>query len=114
MHKKRLFVSLLLGAFFGFICAYAATIRKPIEITELILISAFYNRILIGFFIGMLDNLKIVNSIYLNSGIRGAFIGFLLSAALSIPWGFDATIGFSAFGAIYGLLIDILSTRISG
>ena len=110
--KRRIVLAIVFGIFFGLICAFMATIRKPVEITPLLLIAAIYTRTLAGLFIGVLGEWVIVNNKLLNTLMRGFIIGFLVSLPLALPYGIGAAAGFGIFGGIYGLIIDYIVSKV--
>ncbi len=109
MRHKRLILALVTSTLLGILCAYMATIFKPVEITTLGLIATVYNRSLTGLFIGLLSNLKIFRNEKLNCIARGGLVGFLISWAMVMPFGLKATM-FSLFGFIYGTITDLVAT----
>jgi hypothetical protein len=109
--KHRIILAIIFGVFFGLICAFMATIRKPVEITFLLLITTIYTRTLAGLFIGLLGEWVIVDNSLLNILLRGFIIGFLVSLPMALPFGGSAAIGFGLFGGIYGLIIDYMVSK---
>ncbi len=82
MDTKRVLISAVLGLLFGGICAYGSVGHIPSELPMApILASIFYNRVLLGFVIG------IANSIEISPALRGAVLGIVVSAAIAIPTG---------------------------
>ena len=76
------------------------------------LIYIFYNRLMLGFVLGISDNIKLIENKYGNSAIRRAIIGTILSVILIIIPGW-AAISYLFAGTIYGIIIDMIATRFS-
>ncbi len=111
MNMMRLSISLLLGLAFGLFCAWGtANMQVPgLVVTNLVLLSIIYNRILIGFFIGIVEDACLIKCGWLNSVIRGSLMGAIISLAIALPGGLSA-LPFLVFGAAYGLVIDFAAT----
>ncbi|MGB2698322.1 MAG: hypothetical protein WBD28_10755 [Candidatus Zixiibacteriota bacterium] len=113
MNPKRVIIATVVGALCGLFCAWGTSqIKDPsFPVTTGLLVSVFYNRLLIGFFVGVADNIK------LHSVIRGAFIGAIITMAMSIIPIIDGQvmggIMFLIPGIIYGILADVIATRFS-
>ncbi len=102
--RKKLFLEYsFLGLLFGIFCAYMATIRKPVPITEWVLIGAIYNRVLIGISLFLLIPIKKK----INKWALSFITGFLISMAMSLPFGIGG-IGFGIIGGVYGILIELI------
>ena len=112
MNKKRLIIALIISAFFGIFCAYGtATVEiEGLEITLPYLLTIFYARLLIGFLIGIGDNILIIKNKYQNAAIRGALFGIIASIVISFYGGGEF---FIAFGIIYGIITDLIATQFS-
>jgi hypothetical protein len=112
MNKKRLIIAIILSAFFGFFCAYGtSTVEiEGFEITFPYLLTIFYARLLIGFFVGIGDNINILKNKYQNSAIRGAIFGLIASIVIAFYGGGEV---FIAAGIIYGIITDLIATRFS-
>ena len=108
VRMKNVVIGVLLGLFFGLLCAGMATVRKPVPLTTLLLIDTVYTRALAGGLIGLLSDQKK----WFFVGSRGFVIGFLVSISMVLPYGFSAAFGFSLFGGIYGLIIDWVINRL--
>ncbi|MBM3309155.1 MAG: hypothetical protein FJY77_02785 [Candidatus Altiarchaeales archaeon] len=106
MAKKRIIIATLLGLLFGLFCAYGTESSMPGVFSTGILASIVYNRVLIGFFIGIADSIKI------SPIIRGAKIGAIIGLAIAIPSGWQGGTILLAFSIIYGILIDVITSRI--
>ncbi len=70
----------------------------------MMLIGIVYNRTLIGIVIGISDNID------LHPALRGAIIGIVVSMAMAI---FNAAWIVVGFGLVYGVLIDVVTSKIS-
>jgi len=109
MSIKRIIICTIGGIIAGVLCIMGGVLSGNIdEITFLGLLPLFFNRIMLGFIIGI-SNLKMH---YL---IHGALIGFLISLISSLQFLEESIIGFVLFsvaGIIYGLLIEWAATKL--
>jgi len=107
---KRMGIALLVAAVFGIFCAYGtSTIEIPgFEVTLPYLLTIFYARLLMGFFVGFGENVKFVGSEMKNAVVRGAIFGAIATIAISFYGGGEI---FMAFGIIYGIITDVLATK---
>lgn len=96
-------VSVATGALLGLVCIVGIGYRLGYSGNELFLLSAFLNRILMGFVIGVFGKTK-------NPMRRGAVIGLLISGLWYVDTGLRDTPGFFA-GIVYGMIIDYVATR---
>ena len=103
MNVKRLVIATILGILCGLFCMYGAMTKFPGEFGTLALIGIVYNRALIGIVIGTSDNID------LHPALRGAVIGVVVSMAMAI---FDAAWVVVGFGLVYGILIDVVTSRL--
>jgi hypothetical protein len=112
MNIKRLMIALIIAGLFGIFCAYGtSTIEiEGFEVTLPYLLTIFYARLLIGFFIGIGDHIELVKNKYQNATIRGAIFGIISSIVIAF-WGGGEV--FIAAGIIYGIVTDIIATRFS-
>jgi hypothetical protein len=103
-------ISLAVAALCGVFCAYwTSGVEIPgFEITLPYLLTIFYNRLLMGFVIGLAGGIRILKKESLNSLIRGIIIGAIISVGISFYGGGFAFIG---AGILYGALTDLLATR---
>jgi len=110
MNIKRMSISLVVAALCGVFCAYGtSTVEIPgFEVTIPYLLTIFYNRLLMGFVIGLAGDVKILKKEPINSIIRGIIIGAIISVGISFYGGGFAFIG---AGILYGALTDFLATR---
>jgi hypothetical protein len=101
MFTRRMAVSLIAGAILGVVCIVGATIRAGGGLGAVFLFAFWYNRVLLGFVIGLLDGQNKLP--YLLA--RGAVVGLVVSFAFYSSIGFGDPVGFIA-GIIYGVLIE--------
>lgn len=115
MNGKRIAIATTIGLLCGLFCAYGtlqiAESKPALVITTGLLALIVYNRILIGLFIGVADNIP------LHPVIRGALIGALLSLAMAImpmiDTGLTDGLTLIAFGIVYGIIADVIATKFS-
>jgi hypothetical protein len=109
MGTKRLLICIIGGLIAGLICSTGGVLTGNIpKITFFAIAPAFFNRIMLGFFIGI-SNLKI------NYIVHGIMIGLLVSLITSIPFLEGNIKGFLFFtfaGIIYGILIEVFATKV--
>ncbi len=106
MFNRRMLVSLIAGALLGVVCIVGASIRSGFGLDATFLFAFWYNRLLIGFVIGLLDiSPGLPQVLY-----RGALIGLLISFAFYSSIGFGDPVGFIA-GIIYGVIIEYFAFR---
>ncbi len=106
MIKRRLLVSILAGALLGVICIVGSQVRSGFSQESYYLFAFWYNRLVMGIFIGMIwpiSNLA-------RTIARGALIGAIVSLAFYSSTGFEDWIGFIA-GIVYGILIEAAAYR---
>ena len=108
----RLIIALIIGGLFGLYCAWAtSTAPIPKEwLTLEFLIYIWYNRLILGFFIGIVEKIKIIENKYGNVIVRGAIIGTIISLSLVIIPGL-AAISYLIAGIVYGIIIDVVVTK---
>ena len=113
MNNKRVAIALTAGLAAGLFCAYGTVLmvkkgQANFPVTAGILASIVYNRLLLGFIVGIADRIK------LNCVLRGAIIGAIVSLALSIMPLVDGqsmgSLMLVAFGVVYGIIADVLAT----
>ncbi len=114
MNTRRVAVSVILGLVCGIFCAYGAWVTRgtlPMEVTSGVLAATVYNRVLLGFVVGISDQLN------LHPAARGAVIGALVSICLSIVTMVDGSLAAGltviGLGILYGVLIDYVATRLT-
>jgi len=109
MKNKRLLICTIGGIIAGLICSAGGHLSGNItELAFFTLAPAFFNRVMLGFIIGI-SNLK------MNYLFHGALIGLLVSLITSIPFLEDGVTGFLFFtiaGIIYGILIELFATKV--
>ncbi|NMC59065.1 MAG: hypothetical protein GYA51_06745 [Candidatus Methanofastidiosa archaeon] len=112
MNIKRMILSLIIAGIFGVFCAYGtSTVEIPgFDITMPYLLTVFYSRLMIGLVIGLAENIQLLKKELLNSILRGAIFGAIVSVSISF-YGGGAI--FMAAGIIYGLLTDFIATKLS-
>lgn len=99
-------VSLIAGAILGVVCIVGASIRSDFGLDTTYLFAFWYNRLLMGFVIGLLDGtMGLPKVLY-----RGAGIGLLVSLAFYSSTGFGDPVGFIA-GIIYGVIIEYVAIK---
>ena len=110
MNGRRIIIATVIGLLCGLFCAYGtATMDDPnFTVTSGMLASIVYNRVLIGFVVGIWDDLK------LHPVLRGALIGAVITMAMSIiPIVDGPAIGgltLIGFGIVYGIIADLVAT----
>jgi hypothetical protein len=109
MNNKRLVICTIGGLIAGIICSVGGFLSGNIaELSFFAVAGTFFNRIMLGFFIGI-SRLKI------NYLLHGMLIGFLVSLINSISFLENNIRGFLFFtiaGIIYGLLIELFATKV--
>lgn len=105
---RRIAISTALGAIFGAICLYGTMTSLPGQLSTPILATIFYNRVLLGLVIGM------AGSVPLHPMLRGAALGLAVSLEIALPSGFQGGALLLGAGAIYGIVTDLLATRLQG
>lgn len=98
--KKRLIVSIIMGSILGIICIVGAQLRSGFSKDTVYLMAFWYNRFLLGLFIGFLGSTSLRNAL-----IRGFIFGAIVSFAFYSATGFSDVIGFIA-GMLYGGIIE--------
>ena len=109
MNNRRIGISLMTGALLGILCIIGVGLRMGFAGNDTLLLSLWYNRVLMGFVIGISSKFKIIKS-NRNYLVRGPLIGFFISLAHSLTSGFVDIPSFFA-GIAYGIIIDFLATR---
>lgn len=107
MDNKRLLISVIMGAILGLFCVIGTSLRMEITFTSDYIFSFWYNRILIGLFIGFLPISK--NIYYIT--IRGFVVGLLVSFAFLSATEYYDLVGFFA-GGVYGIIIEIVALKV--
>ena len=107
INTRRIKISVGLGVVAGTICLYGTVTSIPGVLTLPILATIFYDRVLLGFVVGIAYGLKI------HPLIRGAIIGAVVSLLIAIPSGITGGALLMGAGVVYGIIIDIVATRFS-
>ena len=100
--NKRLLVGLISGAVLGVICIVGASLRSSETLSNTYLFAFWYNRLMIGLVIGLLQ--KNTLKIYV---LKGVVIGILISIAFYSSTNFQDVVGFIA-GIVYGAIIPLV------
>ena len=111
MNKKRIIISILLGAFLGLFCVIGVGSRVGYSGNGLFLFAMWYNRFVMGFMFGLISDFKILDNSW-NVVLRGAIVGTLISSAFYLSTEFRDLPALFA-GALYGIIIDSVATRMS-
>jgi len=109
MLKKRLLLGVITGAILGVFCIIGGSVRLGWQGNQLLLFSLWYNRLLMGFFIGLAGDLVITDGKW-NWALRGAALGLFISAAYFLTAGAVDWVSFLA-GVIYGIIIEFVLDR---
>ncbi len=105
--KKRIIISTITGAILGIFCVIGAQVRFPEVLGFTFISSYWFNRVLIGFVIGLLVPITNVKLFLL----RGLLVGLLVSFAFYSATEYFDFIGFIA-GGIYGIIIEFIAFKI--
>ena len=115
MNWKRLVIALAVGALCGMFCAYGTSELDPEEmgfgITTALLATTFYNRLLIGLVVGLAGGIVLLKGQLANAALRGIILGAVVSVAIGFYGGMEILV---LFGALYGLIADVVATRLAG
>jgi len=111
---KRIGSATLIGAILGILCILGAGGRiGGWSGNEILLIGLWYNRVIMGLLIGFAGDLILIkkgnNSKWLNSILRGAILGLLVSLQFYLSTNLLDLLSFLA-GIMYGIVIDLLCT----
>ena len=109
MNKKRVIISILLGALLGVVCIIGVSVRLGFDGNELFILATWVNRVVLGLVIDLAPYYKIKNSLR-NILLRGLLLGFVISGSFYLATEFRDALGFFA-GVVYGIIIDYLATR---
>jgi len=104
--SKRMKVSLLAGAALGVVCIIGALIRSGGSSGAGFLFALWYNRLLMGMVIGLMEDIKETPRLIL----RGAVTGLLVSFAFYSADGFGDAVSFLA-GIVYGVIIELAARK---
>jgi hypothetical protein len=110
MSKRRLTISVMSGAVLGVICIIGGGVRAGgFAGNGLYLFAMWYNRVVMGLIIGLAGGWRIMDG-PANRYVRGALLGFLVSAALFLSTGMRDMVAFFA-GIVYGVIIEFAARR---
>lgn len=104
--SKRMKVSLLAGAALGVVCIIGALIRSGGVSGAVFLVALWYNRLLMGMVIGLMEDIKETPRMIL----RGAVTGLIVSFAFYSADGFGDAVSFLA-GIVYGVIIELAARK---
>ena len=104
--SKRMKVSLLAGAALGVVCIIGALIRSGGSSGTGFLFALWFNRLLMGMVIGLMEDIKETPRLIL----RGAITGLIVSFAFYSADGFGDVVSFLA-GIAYGVIIELAARR---
>ena len=107
INTRRIKISVALGVVVGAICLYGTITGIPGVLTLPILATIFYDRVLLGFVVGIAYGLKI------HPVSRGAIIGAMVSLLIAIPSGITGGALLMGAGVVYGVIIDLVATKFS-
>jgi hypothetical protein len=106
MMTRRMKVSLVAGAILGVVCIIGASARSGLSREAYWLFSLWYNRLLMGFVIGLpWMRIALPKTLF-----RGALIGTVVSFAFYSATGFTDFVSFLA-GIVYGVLIEYCALK---
>jgi hypothetical protein len=112
INLKRIVLATSLGAVLGIFCILGASGRVGgWKGNEILLIGLWYNRVIMGLLIGFAGELELFkkgnNSKWVNTILRGAIFGLLVSLQFYLSTVFLDLLSFLA-GIMYGIVIDLL------
>ncbi len=112
LNLKRMAIALILAAFFGVMCAWGtSTVEIPgFVMTTEYLLTVFYARLMIGFLVGFSGGLVMLKGKTANAALRGGIMGLIASISISF---YGGTAIFIAAGIVYGIITDVVATRLS-
>lgn len=108
---KRLWLATIAGAVLGIFCIIGIGLRLGFSGNEMLLLGAWYNRLIMGLIIGLAGGITVWKG-KSNWVWRGLMFGLIVSFAWYLDTGFRDIMGFFA-GLVYGLIIDFVATRYS-
>lgn len=109
-NPKRISLGILTGAILGIICIIGVGTRVGFSGNFVYLIGMWYNRVIMGFIIGLSGEIVILeNSPKKNSILRGTIFGLVTTSAIFLSTSFRDIPSFLA-GVVYGIIIDFVST----
>lgn len=109
MKSKRLIICTIGGIVAGIICSAGGYLTGNIQTFSFAAVApAFFNRIMLGFLIG-------ISGFKINYLVHGVLMGLLVSFMTSISFLGPELRGFMFFtaaGIIYGVLIELFATKV--
>ena len=105
--NKRAIIGLLSGAVLGLFCVFGVNFRMGDQVDGLFLFATWFNRVIMGLMIGFYSP---VSNKIMNSALRGAVLGLIVSFSFYVATDFLDLMGFLA-GIFYGIIIDVICTR---
>ena len=114
---KRIGIATILGSILGIFCILGASGRVGGWAgNEILLIGLWYNRVIMGLLIGFAGDLDLIKkgnrSKWLNTTLRGAILGFLVTLQFYLSTTFLDLLSFLA-GIMYGVIIDVISSLLT-
>lgn len=106
--NNKLLYGTIIGAILGIFCIIGASLRLPNETSFVYLLSFWYNRVIMGFIIGLLPSMKSLRL----SLLRGLLMGALVSFAFYSATDFLDFSGFLA-GFAYGIIIEAVLFKLN-
>lgn len=103
---RRMKASVLTGAALGVVCIIGALIRSGGSSGAAFLFALWFNRLLMGMVIGLMEDIKETPRLIL----RGAVTGLLVSFAFYSADGFGDAVSFLA-GIVYGVIIEMVARK---
>lgn len=104
---KRLIVAIITGAVLGVFCIIGASVRYGSQAAPAMLASLWYNRLIMGFVIGLYSKAQSLSKAML----RGAVTGLLISFAFFLSGGMSDYVSFLV-GIVYGLIIELTAYKL--
>ena len=105
--KKRIIGTVITGAILGIFCIVGAQSRYNGSLETSYLFSFWFNRLVMGLFIGLIAwNLSLPKRL-----LRGLIVGLFISFAFYSSTSFLDTTGFLA-GGVYGIIIEYVGYKL--
>ncbi len=105
--SKRMKRTLSVGAILGVLCIIGASLRYQETIENWYLFAFWFNRLLMGFVIGLLSFNKSIKYIL----VRGFIIGLIVSFAFYSATNYQDLPGFLV-GGVYGMIIEFTAYKL--
>lgn len=106
LQTKRMKVSVITGVALGVVCIIGALIRSGFTTGIPFLFALWFNRVLMGMVIGLINEKATVGIVIL----RGALTGLIISFAFFSASGYADIVSFVA-GILYGIIIEIIARK---